>query len=230
MNDFLFLMLIENVKTQDLIPEGQRAWFSIVPESWREAIVTPTAARWGIDRWAGAFLICRVTTAAIFLALALYLAYRWWRQCCGLQDVQKCLPHDSYGTCGLSEEGVRAFRAESLASLWLECVMLTLAWFWLLSPTQNPWYWIWVLPLLPWARSRVWLALSGLVLLYYLRFWLGYHFPDTPVFHTTYVGFVFFDLVVTWLEFGPWLACLAVGYLLHRGRAGGDEFPQATAT
>ena len=59
------------------------------------------------------------------------------------------------------------------------------------------WYWTWALPLLPLARSRVWLAMSGLVLVYYLRFWLRCHFPDTPVLGIAYRGGVFFDLVVT---------------------------------
>ncbi len=37
---------------------------------------------------------------------------------------------------------------------WCRAGMLTLAWFWLLCPTQNPWYWCWVLPLIPFARYR----------------------------------------------------------------------------
>ncbi len=93
---------------------------------------------------------------------------------------------------------------------WLRAAMLTLAWFWLLLPTQNPWYWIWVLPLVPFARCRAWLVLSGLVLLYYLRFWLGYHWPDEPLLGTRYPGKPFFDYVFVWLEFGPWFVWLAV--------------------
>ena len=95
----------------------------------------------------------------------------------------------------------------------LEAVFLTLAWFFLLLPTQNPWYWIWALPFVPFARGRAWLAMSGLVLAYYLRFWLGYHWPDTTVPSSTYPGELFFDYIVTWIEFGPWfvwLACSAI--------------------
>lgn len=95
----------------------------------------------------------------------------------------------------------------------LEALFRTLAWFFLLLPTQNPWYWIWAMPFVPFALSRVWLPLSGLVPAYYLRFRLGYHWPDTPVPPTTYPGKLFFDFVVTWIEFGPWLvwpACSAV--------------------
>ena len=93
---------------------------------------------------------------------------------------------------------------------------LTIAWFWLLCPTQNPWYWTWALPLLPMARSRVWLAMSGLVLLYYLRFWLSYHWPEQPVLGTPYAGIAFFDFVVTWIEYGPWFLCLAIAACFRR--------------
>jgi len=87
---------------------------------------------------------------------------------------------------------------------------------WLLCPTQNPWYWTWALPLLPFARSRVWLAVSGLSLLYHLRFWLSYHWPDTSVWESGYFGPVFFDFVVTWVEFAPWLLLLAIGFARRR--------------
>lgn len=48
----------------------------------------------------------------------------------------------------------------------LEIAFLTIAWFWLLSPTQNPWYWTWALPLVAFARSRVWFFIYGCVLVY----------------------------------------------------------------
>ncbi len=87
---------------------------------------------------------------------------------------------------------------------------LTIAWFWLLSPTQNPWYWLWALPLLPLARSRAWLAVSGLVLLYYSRFWFLYHFQNTNVWGSPWQGGAFFDYVVTWIEYAPWFVWLSI--------------------
>ena len=90
---------------------------------------------------------------------------------------------------------------------------LTRTSFWLLLPTLNPWYWTWAVPLLPFARNRAWLALGGLVFLYYLRFWLTYHYADAPVLGTRYSGPWFFDYVVTWLEFGPWFVWLGWGWL-----------------
>lgn len=92
----------------------------------------------------------------------------------------------------------------------LEGCFLCLAWFWLLAPTQNPWYWTWALCLLPFARNPAWLAVSGLALLYYCRFWLLYHFPDTPILGSAYRGVAFFDYVGTWIEFIPLFAMLLV--------------------
>jgi hypothetical protein len=101
---------------------------------------------------------------------------------------------------------------------WLRVAFLTLAWFWLLSPTQNPWYWLWALPLIPFASSRAWLAVSGLALIYYLRFWLIYHYPQQPILGIHYGGSAFFDYVVTWIEFGPWFLWLAIESLTRRCR------------
>lgn len=108
---------------------------------------------------------------------------------------------------------------------WLGASFLTVAWFWLLSPTQNPWYWIWALPLVPFARSRLWLLPSGLALIYYLRFWLSYHWPQTNVPGLGYSGSYAFDYVVTWVEFGPWLLALAAEALL---RSAGRAVPDLT--
>ena len=102
----------------------------------------------------------------------------------------------------------------------LEAAFLTLAWFWLLAPTQNPWYWTWALPLIPFARNRVWLLMAGLVMIYYLRFWFAYQFPDVTLCGTPYVGKPFFDYVVTWFEFGPFLLLLMFTWVMNRRRLG----------
>jgi hypothetical protein len=103
---------------------------------------------------------------------------------------------------------------------WCRAAMLTLAWFWLLCPTQNPWYWCWVLPLIPFARCRVWYVMGACVLFYYLRFWLTAHYGSPPVLGTKYDGAHFFDFVVVWLEFAPCLLALAVEWHYYRPKAG----------
>jgi len=184
MNDFLFLILTENVKPTAKQPAAKRAWFVVTPEQGREQFVAAVSQQFGIDRRRVPFLLTRFVTAGIFLSLALWWS---WRS-----------SNDGNG------------------DRFLESVFLTLAWFWLLLPTQNPWYWIWALPFVPFARNRVWLAMSGCVLLYYLRFWLGYHWPETTVFGTGYNGHAFFDFVVSWVEYGPWFVWLFVTQIVRR--------------
>lgn len=108
---------------------------------------------------------------------------------------------------------------------WLRAAFLTLAWFWLLAPTQNPWYWCWVLPLVPWSGGRAWLAMSVAAFGYYLRFWLETHSPESGFIGTPYDGEFFFYLVVPWLEFGPILVWLAAEACLVRWRPARDGAP-----
>ena len=178
MNDFLFLLLVENVKPLAETPAAQRPWFAVVPEGWRQRLVGPLAARLHVAPTTCAFLLVRLATCLAFVLIALTLAWR--------------------------------AAIEREPSNWLKAAFLTLAWFWLLSPTQNPWYWTWALPFIPFDRCRSWLLVSGLALAYYLRFWLSYQWPDSPVPGSTYHGALFFDFVVTWIEFAPWLTALAI--------------------
>jgi len=185
MNDFIFLLLIENLKPTANRGAHEIAWFVIVPEAARQSVVDSVATQFGVAPAEVPFFVSRVLTAAVFFVVAIVIA---WRAC---------------------SKGVSQF---------CESAFLTLAWFWLLSPTQNPWYWTWALPLLPFARSRVWLALSGLVLIYYLRFWLSYHFAERAVMGTPYAGTAFYDFVITWVEFAPWYLLLVAGFLSRRWR------------
>ncbi len=94
--------------------------------------------------------------------------------------------------------------------VWLRTVFLTVAWFWALAPTLNPWYWTWALPFLPFAGRRAWTAVSLLVLIYYGRFWLMYHLPNAELLSTGYRGEDFFHYVLAPLEHGAWLLWLSV--------------------
>ncbi|RMF43150.1 MAG: hypothetical protein D6753_05970 [Planctomycetota bacterium] len=95
---------------------------------------------------------------------------------------------------------------------------LTLAWLWMLSPTQNPWYWSWALPLVPFVRNSAWKWVSTFALLYYLRFWFAYQFQGRSVWGTHYQGADFFDFVVVWWEHLPIWCALIVGAVWHRVR------------
>jgi hypothetical protein len=178
MNDFLFLIVVENLRPTEKLPLGKVAWFSVVPEQWRAALVSFTSSHFGVEQSHTPFFEARAITSLIFTGIALWFAWS-------------------------------AARATNVAD-WLSAAFLTIAWFWLLLPTQNPWYWTWALPLLPLARSRVWWALSALAFIYYLRFWFVSQYADTPLLGTSYTGPWFFDFVVTWLEYGPWFIALFV--------------------
>ncbi|WP_347244733.1 hypothetical protein [Thermogutta sp.] len=169
MNDFLFLLIVENLKPSAEVKPEQRPWFSIMPDAWKAGLLA-IPSRWlETDLARTAFLVARFLTALAFLTI---LAVLVWRT-----------------------------RLSESPAAWLRVAFLVLAWFWLLSPTQNPWYWTWALPLVMFARSKAWLAVSGLAMIYYLRFWLIHHWPDWPVPGTPYSCAVFFGLVVTWIEF-----------------------------
>lgn len=190
MNDFAFLILLENLRVADSESTAPRPWFAIAPEAWRRWLVTRVQSVSNTDATEAAFLLTRFVTLAVFASLAFVFARR-------------------------------AARSEQ-SSVWLESAFLTLAWFWILSPTQNPWYWTWALPLLPFARARTWRLVSGFCFLYYLRFWLIYHWPQATVLGTPYNGPSFFDFVVTWIEFGPWMLCLFYDTLRNRRKPCGD--------
>jgi hypothetical protein len=188
MNDFLFLIVIENIKPEEVVPEDQRAWFSWIPQTPRRRLTEAISQRFDVDVWQAAFFAARAVTTIVFLALA-----GWFVRCTWVSGQGR---------------GVEV----------LEYAFLTIAWFWLLSPTQNPWYWTWAMPLIAFTRNRVWWLLSGLLFLYYLRFWLSYHDGEGQLGWCGYRGVACFDLVVTWIEFGPWFVCLGVAAMLRRVR------------
>lgn len=185
MNDFLFMVVLENIRPEQARASRSVAWFAVTPNRWRIAVVGPIADWIGKDLRSTSFLIVRCVATLVFLLIVGLLTWRIY--CAG------CI------------------------FTFLEAVFLILAWLWLLSPTQNPWYWIWAIPFLPFARGKAWYAVSGLVFAYYLRFWLQYHYLTAQVGGTPYTGPEFFDFIVVPLEFGPWMIVLvAIAYMRNR--------------
>ena len=184
MNDFLFMLVYENLKPNGDRDPDKLPWFVLLPDTWRAAIVGRPAAWFGAEPSAAAFMLARIATGAVLLVVVGVLAWRAAKR-----------PEIGY---------------------WLQAAFLTIAWLWLLSPTQNPWYWIWAMPLVMFARSKLWLLLSGLTLIYYLRFWLATNWPNDTVLAMGYSGTLMFDYVVAWLEFLPWLLFLAFFATFHR--------------
>ncbi len=160
MNDFLFMMVIENLKPDVVLPDGttQTHWMVVVPNEWRSKFTFQES-----------FTTAKFISNVVFLLIVIWTLFRCWR----------------------CEESRRQ-------EMFLECTFLTLAWFWLLAPTQNPWYWCWAMPFLPFARSRIWYLMPVMTLLYYTRYWFDYQHSDTAS----------FDYFVPVIEFGPILLLL----------------------
>lgn len=98
----------------------------------------------------------------------------------------------------------------------LSCSFLLIAWFWLLSPTLNPWYWLWALPLVPFVRDRSWLLMSGLLFVYYTLFWFQARSGEMWFLGQNYQGRLFFDFVVVWLEYVPFFVVWGVERFVAR--------------
>ena len=57
-------------------------------------------------------------------------------------------------------------------------------------------------------RPIPWILLSGMLFMYYLRFYYQNHYPNEFVAPTEYRGQLFFDFVVPWVEFCPVFALM----------------------
>jgi len=205
MNDLIFMIVLENLRPQTNLEPHERPWFVVVPDAWSSALV----ARWtAATRW-----LAEATRRADLAQLAEPVNSPET-----IKDSSFLLARGITGVAFVIVAFWLAWRAAGQADpqAWCRAGMLTLAWLWLTCPTQNPWYWCWVVPLLPFVRYRAWYAMAACSLLYYLRFWFTAHYPDPPVFGTPYNGSNFFYFVVVWIEFAPILLALAVQWWVFR--------------
>lgn len=180
-NDYLFMLVYDNVRPSE--PEAA-PWHIVVPEAWRESLDR--------DVWQPARDIFNLPLKAnaAFIATQAFM---------GTILLLLCL--------GWAWRAYRNPEAESL----LRGSFRSLAWGWLLSSAQNPWYLLCCLPLMVFDSRCSWFLLFGLVWLYYVRFW----FDDQP-----WDARPLRDGDLVWLEFAPfflaltiesWLPCLSGG-------------------
>ena len=106
--------------------------------------------------------------------------------------------------CAMALRGARDGRA------FCGQVVLVLGALFMLSPTQYPWYYVWLLPFLACAPRASLLVLTAMLPLYFLKFWFEAH-GDVRVFHHG----------VVWVEYAPTLV-LAAGELWRETRRGND--------
>ena len=196
MNDFLFMMVVENLKPYGKTPEDSdaaagdqpsRIWFVKTSNEFRHKIAESIAeAVPTVDKRGAPFWLTRMATLCVFGVIVLWASVRLSRS----NDPR----------------------------LFLEIVFLTIAWFWLLAPTQNPWYWTWALPMICFCRNPAWYLFAVASLAYYLRFYCEYHLSGGPAkFGTPFSGTALFDFNVPILEFAPLLVLL---FVLMLGRIG----------
>jgi len=186
-NDWMFSAVNEN-----LLPDSQRRspvpWFVVIPNSWRETLTDSLKVNQD-DSQKNSLSVMNSFLIARAITLAVW----------GLIVITL------------------------LGSLWREPtskrlvhqIFLVLAWFWLLAPTQNPWYWTWALPFLLPTHRIAWLGMSCVLFAYYVRFPLLYFETNGLVPGTNMSGWTLFSDVVVWLEFAP----LMLWILFYKKRA-----------
>ena len=157
---------------------GTAPWFLFTSEPWRTEFATSMVKKYGFDN-TNDFAFSFTRIVTLLIYVVLTLVF-----------------------C------ILAWRAKSADDM-LRLFFASVAWFWLLSPTLNPWYWLWAMPFVVFSkRPAAWLLLSGMLLMYYLRFYFQNHFPNDFVEPTSYRGQLFFDFVIPWVEFCPVFALL----------------------
>ncbi len=216
MNDLVFMVVLENLRPQAEVEAKSLPWFVAIPDDWSRAIVV----RWAkLVRWLRQDLLGLLPNEVELLQQEPL-------------DSKQSIRHSSFQlarvlTGALTAAialwlAIKLTVAEQTPADWCRAAMLTLAWFWLLCPTQNPWYWCWVMPLLPFARYRAWHAIAACSMLYYLRFWLRTHFPEPPVVGIRYDGENFYYFVIVWIEYAPCLIWLFIEWFKDFRNTSGD--------
>ncbi len=195
MNDFVFSLLRENLsirnaeKTSGL--QKRDPWYVVVSKEFRHdwnSSFRNMAARIGLEK---AVSDPAFLTAQIFAALIISGVVLWL--------------------------SLRPWPDETMGEELARRIFLILAVSWYVMATQNPWYWAWALPFVAFAKSRLWLLVSGVSLIYYLRFWLIYQYPS-PIWRGL-DGEQIFDDIVVWLEHLPILLLLLFSGIISRVHA-----------
>lgn len=170
MNDLVFSVVYENAKP-DTKMAVNRAWYVWTPNSFRKRLHDSVQA-FGLSG-SPPFLIARAVTVGLFLIGCTVLVGR----------LQRRLVH--------AETPIRDLCATAF---------LTIAFFFITQPTQNPWYWVWAMPFVCFVRNRGWLLVAICLFAYYLRF--VFKFSD---YEFSFAGFDYrqagiFDHCVAWVE------------------------------
>ena len=106
----------------------------------------------------------------------------------------------------------------------ISTLFFLLASFLFLQPTVNPWYWLWVMPLVCFTRNPGWWLVSMWMFLYYTRFWCKSLTGEYSFLGADFSGVGVFDHGIAWVEFALIVAGVLLGRrwaLTHEGPAKG---------
>lgn len=79
---------------------------------------------------------------------------------------------------------------------WIQNIFIVMAFIFIVSPVQNPWYLCWTVPFLCFFHSRALILLTGLIGLYYLDFYFDYQEINK------------YSVWIPWLEYIPFYVYL----------------------
>ena len=170
MNDLVFSTLYLNLKSVER--DAKRTpWVVVTSEEFRSSF-----CRWCNERNLGsddpAFAATRVLTLGLFLFF--YLV-----------------------------QLVKLLKSSEDAEEWLVEFLGRVGWiigvFVFLQPTVNPWYLSWAIPCFCFSNNRGWLLISGVMLIYYSRFWFGTFDGLTEICGANYSGEDLYRYFVVWV-------------------------------
>jgi hypothetical protein len=96
---------------------------------------------------------------------------------------------------------IRLYRNPSTERL-LQSAFIVLIWFWAVGPVCNPWYLLWILPLLPFVGNPGWMLLFVLAPAMSLRFAMSAQFGEQ--------GERWYDHGIVFAIAAPWMALAAI--------------------
>ena len=91
--------------------------------------------------------------------------------------------------------------------------------FLFLQPTVNPWYLLWAIPFCCFSDNRGWLLVSGVLLVYYSRFWFKSLDGSFEIGGAVYSGEGLFDHFVAWGEHLA-MGAIILSFLISQRRMG----------
>ena len=180
MNDVIFSGIYLNLGASAK-RKTKLPWYVVTSNEFRQSVMG-WCERMSFGGTNPAFALTRVLTLGLFSAFYLFQLVAIYR-------------HPPHG------------ESTQMCSMLMERLGWTMALFLFLQPTVNPWYWVWVAPITVFSKNRSWLIISGLLLIYYSRFWFE-SLPDSFEL-AGYSGVGLFHHGVVWLEFAAIFGVMA---------------------